>query len=80
MTNKEQLIDILYEKLVRVEQSILELDEAEKLSELEVSEFQKKLVILQTKDIPAQACSNGKLQERIEEVESLISELKHLAN
>ena len=42
MTNKEQLIDILSEKLVRVEQSILELDEAEKLSELEVSEFQKK--------------------------------------
>jgi hypothetical protein len=72
------LLEILSKKLDEAEQLLLEIEETNDLS-LE-SLFRFELVPLLCKHIPPELCSETKLWERIEEVQSLIENVNWALN
>ena len=70
------LLGILRKKLDEADQFLLEVEESNDLSFESLSRFRSELVPLLCKDIPPELCSETKLCERIDEVQSLIDNVK----
>lgn len=76
MEAKENLLKTLCQYLESAETLLNQVEEAEKLGSDLLRQYQMDLVMLQNKHIPAEMCSEGKLIERIFEVETLLDNLK----
>lgn len=76
MAASENLLKDLCQYLESTETLLNQVEEAETLAPDLLRQYQKDLVMLQNKHIPAEMCSEGKLIERIMEVETLLDNLK----
>jgi hypothetical protein len=76
MAANENLLKNLYQHLESIEMLLDQVEETERLTPDLLRQYQMDLVILQNKHIPAEMCSEGKLVERIIEVETLLDNLK----
>ena len=76
MAANENLLKDLCQYLESAETFLSEVEEAETLAPDLLRQYQMDLVMLQNKHIPAEMCSEGKLIERIFEVETLLDNLK----
>ena len=76
MSEKKQLIKELTEKLKSVDLFLAECGYEGNIQDDQIRGFIKTLTHLQTKDIPPELCSEGKLWERIEEVDNLIADIR----
>ena len=76
MAAKENLLKDLCHYLESAETFLNQVEEAETIAPDLIREYQIALVMLQNKHIPAEMCSDGKLIERIIEVETLLDNLK----
>jgi len=74
------LLEILSKKLDEAEQLLLEIEETNDLSLESLFRFRSELVPLLCKHIPPELCSETKLWERIEEVQSLIENVNWALN
>ena len=76
MTEREALLKQLDDQL---ESALIFLNQIEEVKTLPLdmfNEFKDDLLSLQNKHIPAEMCSEGKLMERILEVEALLDKVK----
>jgi hypothetical protein len=72
----EALLTTLSQKLEDAEQLFIDIEESEALPPKVLSDyFSGRFMPLLCKDIPAEICSDTKLWERIEEVDSLINDV-----
>lgn len=76
MATNENLLKDLCQYLESTETLLNQVEEAETLAPDLLRQYQMDLVMLQNKHIPAEMCSEGKLIERIMEVETLLDNLK----
>ena len=76
MAAKENLLKDLCQYLESAETFLNQVEEAEMIAPDLIREYQMDLVMLQNKHIPPEMCSDGKLIERIMEVETLLDNLK----
>ena len=76
MTEKEALLKQLDDQLESALIFLNQIEEAETLPQDVLHEFKYDLLTLQNKHIPAEMCSEGKLMERILEVEALLDKVK----
>ena len=76
MAANENLLKDLCQYLESTETLLNQVEEAETLAPDLLRQYQMDLVMLQNKHIPAEMCSEGKLIERIMEVETLLDNLK----
>ena len=76
MAVNENLLKDLCQYLESTETLLNQVEEAETLAPDLLRQYQMDLVMLQNKHIPAEMCSEGKLIERIMEVETLLDNLK----
>lgn len=74
--DKETLVSELAKKLRAAEDFLTETEDYQRLPPESLSGYRRHLIALQCKHIPAEICSAGKLIERIEEVDSLVGDLK----
>ena len=76
MTEKEALLKQLDDQLESAVIFLNQIEEAETLPQDVLHECKDDLLTLQNKHIPADMCSEGKLMERILEVEALLEKVK----
>lgn len=76
MAAKESLLKNLYQHIESIEILLNQVGEAKRIAPDLLRQYQMNLVILQNKHIPAEMCSEGKLVERVIEVETLLDGLK----
>jgi hypothetical protein len=76
MTYNNDLLKELSDQLQVADNYLNRLDESKALPDELLSEYQLDLLALQNKHIPAELCSSDKLIERIDEVASLIDNVK----
>ena len=76
MTKREALLKQLDNQLESALIFLNQIEEAETLAQDVLCECKDDLSTLQNKHIPAEMCSEGKLMERILEVEALLDKLK----
>ena len=76
MTDNKDLLKELSDKLQEAYDYLNELEETNVLPDELLREYQLDLLSLQNKHIPAEICSSGKLIERINEVTTLIDNVK----
>ena len=76
MAANENLLKDLCQYLESTETLLNQVEKAETLAPDLLRQYQMDLVMLQNKHIPAEMCSEGKLIERIMEVETLLDNLK----
>ena len=76
MTKRVALLKQLDDQLESALIFLNQIEEAETLSQGVLYECKYDLSTLQNKHIPAEMCSEGKLMERILEVEALLDKLK----
>ena len=76
MAVNENLLKDLCQYLESTETLLNQVEEAKTLAPDLLRQYQMDLVMLQNKHIPAEMCSEGKLIERIMEVETLLDNLK----
>ena len=76
MTEKETLLKQLHDQLESAVIFLNQIEEAETLPQDVLHECKDDLLTLQNKHIPADMCSEGKLMERILEVEALLEKVK----
>ena len=76
MTKREALLKQLDDQLESALIFLNQIEEAETLPQGVLYECKCDLSTLQNKHIPAEMCSEGKLMERILEVEALLDKLK----
>jgi len=76
MSDKKQLIKELTEKLKGAELWLIKCEYDDNIQGHQIRGFTETLAHLQTKDIPPELCSEGKLCERIEEVDALINDIQ----
>ena len=76
MTKREALLKQLDNQLESALIFLNQIEEAETLPQDVLYECKDDLSTLQNKHIPAEMCSEGKLMERILEVEALLDKLK----
>ena len=76
MTEKEALLKQLDDQLESAVIFLNQIEEAETLPQDVLHEYKYDLLTLHNKRIPAEMCSEGKLMERILEVEALLEKVK----
>lgn len=76
MTDNKDLLKELSDKLQEADDYLNGLEETNVLPDELLREYQLDLLGLQNKHIPAEICSSGKLIERIDEVTTLIDNVK----
>ena len=76
MTEREALLNQLDDQLESALIFLNQIEEAESLPQDVLHECKDDLFTLQNKHIPADMCSEGKLMERILEVEALLDKVK----
>ncbi len=76
MTDNKDLLKELSDQLQVADDYLNRLDESKALPVELLSEYQLDLLALQNKHIPAELCSSDELIERIDEVASLIDNVK----
>jgi hypothetical protein len=76
MAANENLLKDLCQYLESTEMLLNQVEEAKTLAPDLLRQYQMDLVMLQNKHIPPEMCSEGKLIERIMEVEALLDNLK----
>ena len=76
MTDNKDLLKELSDKLQEAYDYLNGLEETNVLPDELLREYQLDLLALQHKHIPAEICSPGKLTERIDEVTTLIDNVK----
>ena len=76
MTEREALLNQLDDQLESALIFLNQIEEAETLAQDVLCECKDDLSTLQNKHIPAEMCSEGKLMERILEVEALLEKVK----
>ena len=76
MTINDDLLKELSDQLLMSEDYLKRLEESKLLPDEILSKYLSDLVSLQNKHIPAEICSSGKLIERIDEVTTLIDNVK----
>ena len=76
MTDNKDLLKELSDKLQEADDYLNGLEETNVLPDELLREYQLDLLELQNKHIPAEICSSGKLIERIDEVTTLIDNVK----
>jgi hypothetical protein len=76
LTEKEALLKQLDDQLESALIFLNQIEEAETLPQDVLHEFKYDLLTLQNKHIPAEMCSEGKLMERILQVEALLDKVK----
>ena len=76
MTERETLLKQLDDQLESALIFLNQIEEAETLPQDVLHECKDDLLTLQNKHIPADMCSEGKLMERILEVEALLEKVK----
>ena len=76
MTERETLLKQLDDQLESALIFLNQIEEAETLPQDVLHECKDDLLTLQNKHIPASMCSEGKLMERILEVEALLNKVK----
>ena len=76
MTEREALLNQLDDQLESALIFLNQIEEAETLPQDVLNDFKDDLLTLQNKHIPADMCSEGKLMERILEVEALLDKVK----
>ena len=76
MTEKEALLKQLDDQLESALIFLNQIQEAETLPQDVLHECNYDLLTLQNKNIPSDMCSEGKLMERILEVEALLNKVK----
>ena len=76
MTEREALLKQLDDHLESALIFLNQIEEAETLPQDVLNDFKDDLFTLQNKHIPADMCSEGKLMERILEVEALLEKVK----
>ena len=76
MSQKEALLKELDDQLESAHIFLDQLEEAEMLPRDVLRECKDDLLTLQNKHIPSEMCSEGKLMERILEVEALLDKVK----
>ena len=76
MTDNKDLLKELSDKLQEADDYLKGLEETNVLPDELLLEYQLDLLSLQNKHIPAEICSSGKLIERINEVTTLIENVK----
>jgi RNAse (barnase) inhibitor barstar len=76
MTDNKDLLKELSDQLQVADDYLNRLDESKALPDELLSEYQLDLLALQNKHIPAELCSSDELIERIDEVASLIDNVK----
>ena len=76
MTERETLLKQLDDQLESALIFLNQIEEAETLPQDVLHECKDDLLTLQNKHIPASMCSEGKLMERILEVEALLEKVK----
>ena len=76
MTERETLLKQLDDQLESALIFLNQIEEAETLPQDVLHECKDDLLTLQNKHIPASMCSEGKLMERILDVEALLDKVK----
>ena len=76
MTDNKDFLKELSDQLQVADDYLNRLEESKALPDELLSEYQFDLLALQNKHIPAELCNSGKLIERIDEVTSLIDNVK----
>jgi hypothetical protein len=76
LTEREALLNQLDDQLESALIVLNQIEEAESLPQDVLHECKDDLLTLQNKHIPADMCSEGKLMERILEVEALLDKVK----
>jgi len=76
LTEREALLNQLDDQLESALIFLNQIEEAESLPQDVLHECKDDLLTLQNKHIPADMCSEGKLMERILEVEALLDKVK----
>ena len=76
MIDNKDLLKELSDKLQETDDYLNGLEETNVLPDELLREYQLDLLALQNKHIPAEICSSGKLIERIDEVTTLIDNVK----